>query len=350
MVGVRGSPHDHAMDAPPIEPPPADSDDPGPTLAGPPPAASPPPRRLVRRSDGRLLGGVAGGVADHLGIDVVLVRLGFVVTALLGGFGLIAYLLGWLLLPLAPPTSPGEPSYGDRKQLLGYALIALGLVAIGGQFGWSFERGGAFWALVLIALGGAVLWLRSRDAAYESAPPASAPPPPTTAPPPTAPTTDRATTDRATTDRADDPRHARTAAGPLAFAPRRPDVERTARPRGRGLGAGRVGRRARRHRSRGRARAGRGRRGPRGERLVRAGAGAHRAWHPARPGRRCLRRDRCPVRRRHRRRETPSPHPGRARARVHTGGRQSVRRPRATWTSRAHVVVSTRSSGSGTST
>ena len=56
--------------------------------------------RLVRRSDDRLLAGVASGIGRWLGVDVTLVRLAFVLTTLVSGFGLLAYVVGWLLLPL----------------------------------------------------------------------------------------------------------------------------------------------------------------------------------------------------------------------------------------------------------
>ena len=71
----------------------------------PPPAARPAAPAGAVALDDRLLGGVAGGVADALGIDVVLVRLGFVVTAFFGGLGVIAYFLGWILLPAAPAAT-----------------------------------------------------------------------------------------------------------------------------------------------------------------------------------------------------------------------------------------------------
>jgi phage shock protein PspC (stress-responsive transcriptional regulator) len=177
MARARAGADDHAMDAPPIEPPPLDPGQPRPADPGPPPAASPPPRRLARRSDERLLGGVAGGVAEYLGVDVVLVRLGFVVTAFFGGLGVIAYVLGWVVLPLAPSTAPAESRPGDRKQLFGYTLVAVGLLAIGGRLGWSFKGDGAFWPLALIALGAAVLWLRTRDVGQEPVPPVTTPRP-----------------------------------------------------------------------------------------------------------------------------------------------------------------------------
>jgi phage shock protein PspC (stress-responsive transcriptional regulator) len=69
--------------------------------AGAPPAgaATPARGRLVRRTDNRLLAGVAGGIADALGIHPVLVRIAFVVPTAFGGLGAWLYVLGWLLLP-----------------------------------------------------------------------------------------------------------------------------------------------------------------------------------------------------------------------------------------------------------
>lgn len=51
------------------------------------------------RSDERWIGGVAGGLAARFGLDPLLVRGIFLVTMLLGGFGLVLYAIGWALLP-----------------------------------------------------------------------------------------------------------------------------------------------------------------------------------------------------------------------------------------------------------
>ena len=99
---------------------------------------------------------------------------------------MIAYLLGWIAAARRAVARRRSPPSGDRRQLLGYGLVALGLLAIGGRLGWSFGGDGAFWPLVLIGLGAAVLWLRTRDAAHEPPAPARAPTRPT--PTPTAPT------------------------------------------------------------------------------------------------------------------------------------------------------------------
>ena len=57
------------------------------------------PRILTRSTTDRKISGVSGGLADYLGIDPLLVRIGFVVTALTSGVGLIAYVAMMALVP-----------------------------------------------------------------------------------------------------------------------------------------------------------------------------------------------------------------------------------------------------------
>jgi phage shock protein PspC (stress-responsive transcriptional regulator) len=54
---------------------------------------------LRRPTEGRILAGVAAGIARTLGVDPIIVRVGFLVLALVGGAGLPLYLAGWLLIP-----------------------------------------------------------------------------------------------------------------------------------------------------------------------------------------------------------------------------------------------------------
>ena len=56
-------------------------------------------RPLFRPFQGRRLTGTAAGVADYLGIDPTLARIGFVVLTLVGGAGIPLYLAGLLLIP-----------------------------------------------------------------------------------------------------------------------------------------------------------------------------------------------------------------------------------------------------------
>lgn len=56
-------------------------------------------KELRRPVDGRMLAGVAAGIARYLGVDANIVRIVFVVLAFVGGAALPLYLAGWLLIP-----------------------------------------------------------------------------------------------------------------------------------------------------------------------------------------------------------------------------------------------------------
>ena len=65
-----------------------------------------PPRRLYRSRQQRLLAGVAGGIAEYLGTDPTLVRVILFLALLpVGPFGLVAYAVLALLIPLQPNES-----------------------------------------------------------------------------------------------------------------------------------------------------------------------------------------------------------------------------------------------------
>ena len=70
------------------------------------PSPAPPtdvPATPLRRSaTDRMVGGVCGGLADYSGIDAVLWRVAFVALTLLGGSGVLFYVLLWVLMPSAP--------------------------------------------------------------------------------------------------------------------------------------------------------------------------------------------------------------------------------------------------------
>ena len=67
------------------------------------------PRRLTRSTSDKIIGGVAGGLADYFDIDPVVVRVGFAVSTLFSGAGLLAYLA---LLAFAPAEGamPAAPA------------------------------------------------------------------------------------------------------------------------------------------------------------------------------------------------------------------------------------------------
>jgi phage shock protein PspC (stress-responsive transcriptional regulator) len=55
--------------------------------------------RLRRGRHGKMLAGVAVGLADYFDVDPTIVRIGFVALAFLGGLAVPLYLAGWLLIP-----------------------------------------------------------------------------------------------------------------------------------------------------------------------------------------------------------------------------------------------------------
>ncbi len=56
-------------------------------------------KRLLRRRDGRMVGGVCAGLAAYSGIDVNLVRLGFGLFTVFYGLGALIYLIAWVIVP-----------------------------------------------------------------------------------------------------------------------------------------------------------------------------------------------------------------------------------------------------------
>ena len=61
--------------------------------------STPSPTPLTRSSSDKKLGGVAAGLARHLGVDPTLVRVGFAVSVLFSGAGLVAYLVMLAVVP-----------------------------------------------------------------------------------------------------------------------------------------------------------------------------------------------------------------------------------------------------------
>ena len=56
-------------------------------------------KRLVRSSTNQMLCGVCGGIGEYLGIDPTVVRLLWVLLSVLGGAGLLAYIIAAIIIP-----------------------------------------------------------------------------------------------------------------------------------------------------------------------------------------------------------------------------------------------------------
>jgi phage shock protein C len=59
-------------------------------------------KRIYRSNTDRKIGGVCGGLGEFLDKDPVLLRVLFILISLLWGFGIIVYLIMWLVVPLKP--------------------------------------------------------------------------------------------------------------------------------------------------------------------------------------------------------------------------------------------------------
>lgn len=118
--------------------------------------------KIVRRSDDRLVAGLASGVAVVLGIRPVYVRAGFVVLAFAGGVGVLLYAAGWALFPddsTVDPPGPGPPA--TRRQQLGLALVFIGLLFALESVGLWFGDAVVI-PVALVSFGVAAVWDRGR--------------------------------------------------------------------------------------------------------------------------------------------------------------------------------------------
>ena len=57
--------------------------------------------KKLRRSNNKMIGGVCAGIADYLGLDPTIVRIVWVLMLFFAGFGILLYLILWLIMPKA---------------------------------------------------------------------------------------------------------------------------------------------------------------------------------------------------------------------------------------------------------
>ncbi|MBF8437242.1 PspC domain-containing protein [Halanaerobiaceae bacterium Z-7014] len=130
-------------------------------------------KRLYRSRQNRILAGVCGGIADYFKIDPLIIRLFFVFSFFLNGAGILAYIIGWIIIPERPYDYNGEQynekfdeeSYYENEssgfnrtnqRFIGIILIIIGAFIIFSRviplIVWR-----NFWAIILIVLGISIL-------------------------------------------------------------------------------------------------------------------------------------------------------------------------------------------------
>ncbi len=132
-------------------------------------------KRLFRSTREKMIGGVCGGLAEYFEIDPVLIRILFVVATFVGGSGILAYIICWIIIPeeprVAQPTATPQPApqpdvappqttpaTGNHR---GSVVAGIVLIVVGGLFladnlipHFHF---GEFWPILLIILGIGIL-------------------------------------------------------------------------------------------------------------------------------------------------------------------------------------------------
>lgn len=138
-------------------------------------------RKLLRDTRHGVIGGVAAGFGRYLDVDPVLVRLALILLVFADGFGLLAYLVCWAVVPRAAEdefeaAGPSGPDAlretGERlaagagalaastehvQAAMGGLLVLIGALALADNLGWlhwpDWANFGTLWPVALIALG-----------------------------------------------------------------------------------------------------------------------------------------------------------------------------------------------------
>ena len=117
--------------------------------------APPPVEDFVRPVAGRMVAGVAQGVAQRFGAPTWVIRLAFIVSAFVGGLGIVAYLAIWgLVRSEDEPDSPLERFFASdhsANSWVGVAIITVGALILLGNV--SFFSGEFLWSIGLIVIG-----------------------------------------------------------------------------------------------------------------------------------------------------------------------------------------------------
>jgi signal transduction histidine kinase/phage shock protein PspC (stress-responsive transcriptional regulator) len=126
------------------------------------------PHRLYRSADGRMLAGVAHGLAQQLRLRPAVVRAMFVVLSFFGGFGVMLYVAYWAVVPIAPVVDPPphRRSPVDRGSAVALAVLALGVVLLlrGTPI---LGQSPLLLPMLLAGAGLAVMWRQADDAQRE---------------------------------------------------------------------------------------------------------------------------------------------------------------------------------------
>src|SRR3954462_14603664 len=127
-------------------------------------------RALKRDPQHGYIGGVCAGFAAQLGIDPLLIRIGFAATMFAGGVGIPLYIVAWALIGAEGPEKPivARLLTGRDAWLVagGIGCLVLAGMLLLREWGIWFSDGIA-WPAAIVAAGGALIWRQSQAAPPE---------------------------------------------------------------------------------------------------------------------------------------------------------------------------------------
>jgi phage shock protein C len=100
-------------------------------------------KKWTKSRKDRIIDGVCAGLAEHIGADVTLVRIIWVLTIFIKGLGLIAYILAAIIVPVNPEhksLKPEEKKKTNHAVIWSLILILLGVVFLWDRWEWQFFR------------------------------------------------------------------------------------------------------------------------------------------------------------------------------------------------------------------
>jgi signal transduction histidine kinase/phage shock protein PspC (stress-responsive transcriptional regulator) len=116
--------------------------------------------RFARSESDRVLLGVAGGTGERIGVDPLVVRLAFVLLALAGGVGFVAYLVAVLASQEPEPGQDQQTRPAEGRRTVAFLLILAGALLLLRTAGlWLGD--GVVWPAALAVFGSVVLWTRA---------------------------------------------------------------------------------------------------------------------------------------------------------------------------------------------
>lgn len=117
-------------------------------------------KRLTRDTKNAVLAGVCAGFANYFGVDPVLIRLAFVLMVVLNGLGLVAYVVGWVIMPRADKDAGSSGASGTAAATDPAGRIVESVRQAGEKVADEFQRlpdekrrGSAIAGIVLMVLG-----------------------------------------------------------------------------------------------------------------------------------------------------------------------------------------------------